>query len=45
MTAIREAFVLPLIFLTVTLLAGVRLGAGVALAPPVRSSRSSSRRC
>jgi hypothetical protein len=34
MTAIREAFVLPLIFLTVTLLGGVHLGARVALAPP-----------
>ena len=34
MTAIREAVVLPLIFLTVTLLGGVRLGTGVALAPP-----------
>jgi hypothetical protein len=34
MTPIREAFVLPLIFLTVALLGGVRLGTGVALAPP-----------
>lgn len=34
MSAIREAFVLPLLFLTVTLLAGVRLGAAVALEPP-----------
>src|SRR6185436_3133562 len=34
MTAFREAFVLPLIFLTVALLGGVRLGTGVALAPP-----------
>ena len=34
MSAVREALVLPLIFLTVTLLAGARLGAGVALAPP-----------
>lgn len=34
MSAIREAIVLPLIFLTVTLLAGVQLGAGVALVPP-----------
>jgi hypothetical protein len=33
-SAIREAFVLPLLFLTVTLLAGVRLGAAVALEPP-----------
>jgi hypothetical protein len=31
---IREAIVLPLVFLTVILLAGVRLGAGVALVPP-----------
>ena len=34
MSAIREAVVLPLIFLTVTLMAGVQLGAGVALTPP-----------
>lgn len=34
MSAIREAIVLPLIFLTVTLLGGVRLGTGVALVPP-----------
>lgn len=34
MSAFREALVLPLIFLTVTLLAGLHLGAGVALAPP-----------
>lgn len=34
MSAVREAFVLPLIFLTVTCLAGLRLGAGVALVPP-----------
>lgn len=34
MSAIREALVLPLIFLTVALLAGARLAAGVALAPP-----------
>jgi hypothetical protein len=33
-SAIREALVLPLLFLTVTLLAGVRLGAAVALEPP-----------
>jgi hypothetical protein len=33
-SAIREAVVLPLIFLTVTLLAGVQLGTGVALVPP-----------
>src|SRR5258708_11608610 len=34
MSAIREALVLPLSFLTVTLLAGVQLGSGVALVPP-----------
>jgi hypothetical protein len=34
MSAIREAIVLPLLFLTVVLLGGVRLGAGVALVPP-----------
>jgi hypothetical protein len=34
MSAVREALVLPLLFLTVTLLAGLRLGAGVALVPP-----------
>jgi len=34
MSATREAFVLPLLFLTVTLLAGVRVGAAVALEPP-----------
>jgi hypothetical protein len=34
MSAIREAFILPLIFLTIALLGGVRLGAGVALAAP-----------
>jgi hypothetical protein len=34
MSALREAVVLPLVFLTVTLLAGVQLGAGVALVPP-----------
>jgi hypothetical protein len=34
MSAIREAIVLPLIFLTVTLLAGLRVGAGVAFVPP-----------
>jgi hypothetical protein len=34
MSAIREAIVLPLLFLTVILLGGVRLGAGVALVPP-----------
>ncbi len=34
MSAAREAIVLPLLFLTVTLLAGARLGAAVALAPP-----------
>ncbi len=34
MSAAREAFVLPIIFLTVTLLAGVELGARVSLVPP-----------
>lgn len=34
MTATREALVLPLLFLTVTLLAGGRLGATVAMVPP-----------
>jgi hypothetical protein len=34
MSAIREAIVLPLLFLTVVLLGGVRLGSGVALVPP-----------
>ena len=34
MSATREAIVLPLVFLTITLLAGARLGAGVALVPP-----------
>lgn len=34
MSAIREALVLPLVFLSVTLLAGVQLGARVALVPP-----------
>lgn len=34
MSAIREAIVLPLLFLTVTLLAGVQLTTGVALVPP-----------
>jgi hypothetical protein len=34
MSPAREAVLLPLIFLTVTLLAGVQLGAGVALVPP-----------
>jgi hypothetical protein len=38
MSAIREAIVLPLIFLTVTLLAGVQLGARVALEVPPLSS-------
>jgi hypothetical protein len=33
-SATREAFVLPLLFLTVTLLAGVRVDAAVALEPP-----------
>jgi hypothetical protein len=34
MSAIREAIVLPLLFLTVTLLAGVQRTTGVALVPP-----------
>jgi hypothetical protein len=34
MSAVREALVLPLIFLTVTVLSGVRLGAGVTFLPP-----------
>jgi hypothetical protein len=34
MSATREALALPLLFLTVTLLAGARLGATVALVPP-----------
>lgn len=34
MSAVREAIVLPLIFLTVTLLAGAEPGARVALVPP-----------
>jgi hypothetical protein len=34
MSAAREAVVLPMIFLTVTLLAGVQLGPRVALVPP-----------
>jgi len=34
MTALREAFVLPLLFLTVTLIAGVQLGARPALVAP-----------
>ena len=34
MSAAREAVVLPLIFLTVTLLAGLQLGPAVALVPP-----------
>lgn len=34
MTPIREAFVLPLLFLTVTLLGGLRTDARVALLPP-----------
>ena len=33
MTAVREAVYLPLIFLTVTLLGGIRLGSRVALVP------------
>jgi hypothetical protein len=34
MSAVREAIVLPLLFLTVTLIAGVQLGARVTLVPP-----------
>lgn len=34
MSVVRDAIVLPLLFLTVFLLAGVRLAAGVALVPP-----------
>lgn len=34
MSAIREAFVLPCLFLTVALLGGLRLGADVRLVPP-----------
>lgn len=34
MTSAREAISLPVLFLTVTLLAGVRLGSAVVLAPP-----------
>ena len=34
MTPLREAFVLPCIYLTVVLLGGLRLGADVRLAPP-----------
>lgn len=34
MSAAREAVLLPMIFLTVTLLAGVQLGPGVAFVPP-----------
>lgn len=34
MTATREAFVLPVIFLSVVLLAGLRVGSAVALEPP-----------
>lgn len=34
MTPFREAFVLPLLFLTVVLLGGLRLGADVRLVPP-----------
>ena len=34
MSAVREAVVLPLMFLTVALLAGVQLGPAVALVPP-----------
>ena len=34
MSAAREAVLLPMIFLTVTLLGGVQLGPGIALVPP-----------
>ena len=34
MTAAREAIVLPVVFLTVALLAGIRIGQTVALVPP-----------
>ena len=34
MSAAREAVLLPMIFLTVALLGGVQLGAGIALVPP-----------
>ena len=34
MTPVREAFALPLVFLTVVLLGGIRLTAPVAIAPP-----------
>ena len=34
MTPLREAFVLPCLFLTVALLGGLRLGADVRLVPP-----------
>ena len=34
MSAAREAVLLPMIFLTITLLGGVQLGPGVALVPP-----------
>lgn len=34
MTALREALVLPVLFLTVVLLGGIRLGDGVRLEPP-----------
>jgi hypothetical protein len=34
MTPLREAFVLPLLFLTVTLVAGIQLGASAALVAP-----------
>ena len=38
MTPLREAFVLPAIFLTVTLLGGLRIGDGVRLVPPPLSA-------
>ena len=34
MTPLREAFVLPFVFLSVTLLAGIQLGTRPALVPP-----------
>ena len=38
MTPLREAFVLPAVFLTVTLLGGLRIGADVRLVPPPLSA-------
>ena len=34
MNVVREAFVLPIIFLTVTLLGGLRVGAEIRFLPP-----------